>query len=125
VEHDAPASISLVNKENAMRYEIWSNVSYRLVEKLVPDYRQFMDGYEARALMIKTAEGEVPSLEGDVSSALEDLYMLFNSDERPNRKIVHSLSVGDVVRFGESAYSVELAGFKKLDFFDPETRAGN
>lgn len=105
-----------------MKYEIWNNVSYKLEIRPIPGYFQHIDGYRPDAVMLMSAEGEVPAMEGDVTSALEDLYMRFNDDDRPNGKIANSMSVGDVVKLGDAAFAVEERGFRKLESFNPVTR---
>ncbi len=108
-----------------MKYQIWSNVSYR--NKLDRDYVQFMDGYRPEAPMLMSHEDEAPMvLVADpamrapmLEALLESIFALFNVDERPNGKIVHSLSVGDVVKVGDEAYAVKTLGWEKLDKFEP------
>ena len=108
-----------------MRYQIWSNESYKLREKPIPGYAQFLDGYRPDALMRMTFEGDIfSSVESKESAidALHELFARFNQDDRPNGGAAHSLSVGDVIKINDEAWSVDVVNFTKLDRFEPVAR---
>jgi hypothetical protein len=101
----------IVNGENAMKYQIWSNVTMR------PD--QFMSGYQPGDRMFKSWEDKTAPTSEPEDVFLEELFCMFNADERPNGKIAHSLSVGDVVVLNDTAYAVKSVGFERLPEFSP------
>ena len=60
--------------------------------------------------------------DGEVEAAdLEDVYSLFNSDERPALHRGHSMSISDVVKTEDGMYFCDLVGFKKIDFDESQT----
>jgi hypothetical protein len=97
-----------------VKYQIWSNIAYGRADR-------FIDGYHAADKMLMSWEGEVhPNLRSlSVHAILESVFMAFNADDRPNGKIAHSLSMGDVVVLDGAAYKVSMVGFVKLAEFTP------
>lgn len=75
-------------------------------------------GYEniSSAIYDKVFEGEVNA------QNLDEVFFLFNQDDRPNAKTMHSLSVSDVVAVDESDtvapgyYYCDTIGFTKVEF---------
>lgn len=85
-------------------YEIWSNESKR------PE--KFLTGYAPMDLMICSHRGTIV----DASPmTLNRLWGVFNADDRPNGRLAHSLSVGDVVVIGALAHDVKVVGFELGD----------
>ena len=76
-----------------------------------------MDGYRLGDTMKMSWEGTVDAKSHD--DQLEYLWVRFNQDDRPNGRIAHSLSVGDVVVLDSEAYRVDAMGFSKLGSFEP------
>jgi|SRR5215472_590320 len=87
-----------------LKYEIWSNVA--------EDPMRFFNGYRQGNPMKKSWEGELEvDQKIETDDQLECLFMKFNMDNRPNGKVAHSLSVGDVVVLDGKAYAVQMMGF--------------
>jgi hypothetical protein len=97
-----------------MKYQIWSNIAYGRVDR-------FIDGYHPADKMLMSWEGEVhPNLRTlAIERRLEAIFMAFNADDRPNGKIAHSLSMGDVVTLDGVAFAVDVCGFRLLKEFTP------
>lgn len=70
----------------------------------------------------KVFEGEVKA------KALEDIYTLFNQDNRANRMTMHALSVSDVIAVDESDtvvpgyYYCDVIGFTKVEFGESQSK---
>jgi hypothetical protein len=72
----------------------------------------FVRAYEPGDRLVKGWAGEI---DGDPETplvVLEALFMRHNRDDRPDGRLCPSMSIGDVVVLGESAYSVASFGFK-------------
>jgi hypothetical protein len=112
-----------------MKYEIWSNMAGRSKEfrEANPDHSQFFNGYKPGAPMMKSYEAPLwDACKSFViihpEIVLERLFEMFNADSRPNGRVAHSLSIGDVVVLdtnARTAYSVESRGFKEVENFEP------
>lgn len=78
--------------------------------------------YEPGDLLVRGWMGEVDDDLVSFTSALHDLaeiiFARHNSDNRPDGQLCPSMSVGDVVVFGEVALSVDRTGFKVVQL-DP------
>lgn len=81
-------------------------------------------GYEtiSPAIYDMVFEGEVPAKE------LGEVFAMFNRDDRPNTKTMHSLSISDVVAVDESDtvapgyYYCDPIGFTKVAFGEPRAQ---
>lgn len=73
-------------------------------------------------LSYRTAQRENFSLldyscvfDGEVDAdGLDDIFAIFNSDERPNPKTMHSLSVSDLVVTTDGTFYCDNFGWKKI-----------
>lgn len=73
-------------------------------------------------LSYKTAQRENFSLldyncvfDGEVDAdGLDDIFAIFNADERPNPKTMHSLSVSDLVVTKDGTFYCDNFGWKKI-----------
>lgn len=81
-------------------------------------------GYEDGDELYLAWHGEMSGDFGDADTLLSEIFALLNSDNRPNRFIAPSLSVGDVVtleargdedRLVLRSYSCEVTGWRELD----------
>ncbi len=65
-------------------------------------------------------ETEVKEQEGislNVSVVMEELYERLNRPDRPNRKTMRSMSVGDIIQIdGKEWFFCDSVGFKKISF---------
>ena len=65
-------------------------------------------------------ETEVKEQEGtalNVSEIMEGLYERLNRPDRPNRKTMRSMSVGDIIQIdGKELFFCDSVGFKKIFF---------
>lgn len=65
-------------------------------------------------------ETEVKEQEGtalNVSEIMEGLYERLNRPDRPNRKTMRSMSVGDIIQIdGKELFFCDSVGFKKISF---------
>ncbi len=65
-------------------------------------------------------ETEVKEQEGtalNVSVIMEGLYERLNRSDRPNRKTMRSISVGDIIQIdGKEFFFCDSVGFKKISF---------
>lgn len=76
--------------------------------------RDSFTGYGYGDRMILAWEGETPA-DPDPLDTLERLFILFNRDDRPTGQICSSMSIGDVVVLGETAWSCTRDGWVVLD----------
>lgn len=79
----------------------------------------FIRGYEPGDRLVKGWEGEIAHHPDDdpdsfVTPTLERLFMRHNRDDRPDGQLCPSMSVGDVVILGETAWSVADFGFEPV-----------
>ena len=74
------------------------------------------DGYSGDISVPPTSEAETRRL-------LEDIWVVHNSDDRPDGQTAWSLSCGDVVVLGEVAWSVSAVGFDHVQL-DPKDLTG-
>ena len=89
-----------------MNYKILHNVGSE---------KSFLDGYRQGDFLVVGFEGEI-DLSGDITSGslektAEMVFYRHNRDDRPDAETAPSLSVGDVIVFGEIAVSVLPIGF--------------
>src|SRR3954454_20367508 len=76
----------------------------------------FLSGYEPGDVLIAGWVGATPLDEPlDVFAAAEEVFARHNRDDRPDGQLCPSMSVGDVVVFGEEAMSVADIGFARVD----------
>lgn len=69
-------------------------------------------GYEPGEVLIAGWAGTITVDESlDVFAAAERIWVLHNSDDRPDDQLCPALSVGDVVVLGETTLTVEPAGW--------------
>ena len=65
-------------------------------------------------------ETEVKEQEGtalNISVVMEGLYERLNRPDRPNRKTMRSMSVGDIIQIdGKELFFCDSVGFKKISF---------
>jgi hypothetical protein len=72
----------------------------------------FMRGYQPGDVLIAGWAGTESLDESlDVFAVAERIWIRHNRDDRPDGQLCPSLSVGDVVVIGETALTVESAGF--------------
>lgn len=71
----------------------------------------FCRTYEPGDRLVKGWTGEVatPSV-----AALDDIFARHNRDDRPDGRLCPSMSVGDVIILGDTAWSVASFGFKPV-----------
>lgn len=74
-------------------------------------------GYENGDTLDVVYTGEV--LANSYASALDFLFMIHNQDDRPRRKEIRSMSVGDVIGFLEdgqvkAVFAVAKVGFEEI-----------
>ena len=82
---------------------------------------RFMRGYERGDRLVKGYSDEIdlaPSDEASTMTVLEWIFARHNRDDRPDGRLCPSMSVGDVVVLGETAWTVEDIGFARVDL-DP------
>ena len=91
---------------------------YQNVEKDAEGRPLGFFGYQPGQQLLFIERGEV-EFAGSVTSLLEDLFGLHNMDDRPYRKKVRSMSVGDMVILeladGPQAWVVDHVGWKKVE----------
>jgi hypothetical protein len=86
----------------------------------------FMRAYEPGDRLVRGYEGELPNHfalvvdEATARATAEVVFWIHNRDDRPDGQLCPSMSVGDVVVFGEMALSAEPAGWRivQLDAAD-------
>ena len=49
--------------------------------------------------------------------SLEDIYCMFNQDDRPNSKTMHSVSMSDIIEMDGVPYYVDNIGFAMMEKF--------
>jgi len=79
----------------------------------------FSRGYQQGDRLVKGHEGDVDVSVRTTSVGLNAVYERHNRDDRPDGQTAPSLSVGDVVLLGETAFTVAWAGFDRVDV-DPD-----
>ena len=76
----------------------------------------FCRAYQPGDRLVRGHQGEVDGSAGLSPIAhCEQLFSRHNRDDRPDGQLCPSMSVGDVIVFGEVAYSVDHCGFKRVD----------
>lgn len=99
------------------------NVPYSILVNVQYDRPGKWHGYVDSDLLCRTWQGEVEvdetqAREIDLSDAMyhacETLFARHNRDDRPDGQVGPSLSVGDVVVIGETAFSCEPQGWSLL-----------
>jgi hypothetical protein len=73
----------------------------------------FGRGYRRGDRLVKGYSGEVSGDPGPYM--LEHLFDRHNRDDRPDGRLCPSMSVGDVIILGETAWTVESMGFAPVD----------
>lgn len=64
---------------------------------------------------MRCAERRLMDLPEDDRTALDEVWIFFNQDERPNANYDRCLAVGDVVTLDErDSYAVSAAGFRRV-----------
>jgi hypothetical protein len=76
----------------------------------------FARPYEPGDRLVRGFAGEVYGDPADLAAAAEVVFARHNRDDRPDGRTAPSLSVGDVVVFGEVAVSVARFGFVRVEF---------
>ena len=64
------------------------------------------------------ADGHTGTIEfvwSDIEVTLNEIYEIHNSDNRPDGSSAPSLSIGDVIVLGESAFTVAELGFTSIN----------
>lgn len=79
----------------------------------------FRRGYEPGDRLVKGWSGELAfsryeHLDNPTYAILEDLFARHNRDDRPDGRLCPSMSVGDVVVVGESAWTVMREGWSPV-----------
>ena len=84
-----------------MKYTNYTNLNAR-----------YSRGYKRGDRLVKGWEGTiVHHPDDDPIAALETLFARHNRDDRPDGQLCPSISVGDVVILGETAWSVAMVGW--------------
>jgi hypothetical protein len=83
---------------------------------------RFSTPYQHGHRLVRGHTGTVDA-DGDITAKVlsrlcEVVFARHNRDDRPDGQLCPSMSVGDVVVFGESAFSVDSVGFVAVDL-DP------
>ncbi len=91
-----------------MQYQCWTNIDAR-----------FARAYEPGDRLVRGWQGEMEpeffdSGNVDFATMAEQVFDWHNRDDRPDGQMCPSMSVGDVVQFGEVALSVAFMGFTKV-----------
>ena len=89
-----------------MIYECWTNVDARFSRTYEPGDRLVRGWCDVVA-----STDPVPRFE----VLAEDVFARHNRDDRPDGQLCPSMSIGDVVMFGEVAMSVDGIGFARVD----------
>lgn len=89
-------------------------MNYRILHN-VGSEKSFLDGYRQGDFLVVGFEGEI-DFSGSVTPeslerVAEMIFYRHNRDDRPDAESAPSLSVGDVIVFGEVAVSVLPIGF--------------
>jgi hypothetical protein len=79
----------------------------------------FVRPYEHGDRLVRGYPGEIDVDPADLAAAAEAVFVRHNRDDRPDGLTAPSLSVGDVVVFGEVALSVAGVGFVRVAL-DPD-----
>jgi hypothetical protein len=87
-------------------YECWTNVDARLSRTYEPGDRLVRGWCDVVA-----STDPVPRFE----VLAEEVFARHNRDDRPDGQLCPSMSIGDVVVFGEVAMSVDGIGFARVD----------
>ncbi len=87
------------NSRNTIDYRILHNLDACFSRPYQPGDR-LADGYVGRV-----------AVDNDLASVPEEIFATHNRDDRPDGKFAPSMSVGDVVIVGETAFSVDRFGF--------------
>lgn len=97
-------------------------MKYRLLHN-VGEEKSFLEGYRPGDTLVVGFEGNIDSPATVSVEALDSLAELVfyrhNRDDRPDAHESPSLSVGDIIVFGEVAFSVLPIGFAQV-FVDTE-----
>lgn len=73
---------------------------------------------EARMRCGERSEMELPERDG---GALDEIWALFNADDRPNGRYERSLSVADVITLdGKKSYAVTSTGFREVELLSAD-----
>jgi hypothetical protein len=76
----------------------------------------FVRPYERGDRLVRGHVGTIEVESGDgVTAIAERLFARHNRDDRPDRQLCPSMSVGDVIVIGEIAVSVAGVGFQQVD----------
>lgn len=80
----------------------------------------FMRGYERGDPLVRGYSGEIATSMFDhlldpTDAILERIFALHNRDDRPDGRLCPSMSVGDVVILGETAWTVLPSGWERVD----------
>jgi hypothetical protein len=76
----------------------------------------FIRTYERGDRLVHGYTGTIDVHDGDDASTIaERLFARHNRDDRPDRDLCPSMSVGDVIVIGEIAVSVAGVGFRRVD----------
>jgi hypothetical protein len=87
-----------INSGNTIDYRILHNLDARFSRPYQSGDR-LADGYVGRHAA------------NDLTAVCEEVFAIHNRDDRPDGKSAPSMSVGDVVIAGETAFSVDRFGF--------------
>lgn len=99
-----------------MKYTNWTNIDARFARPYQPGDR-LVKGWsdDVPAVVPVIATGNPLEM---VLATAERVFMRHNADDRPDGQLCPSMSVGDVVAFGEVAVSVDRRGFVQVSL-DP------
>jgi hypothetical protein len=76
----------------------------------------YLRAYQSGDRLVRGHQGEVDGSAGlSMVATAERLFTIHNRDDRPDGQLCPSMSVGDVIAFGEIAFSVDACGFKRVD----------
>lgn len=93
-----------------------STIGYTNYTNIDGDWR---NGYKRGDRLVRGYSGEIsPSaaaILNPIASVLELIFSLHNRDDRPDGRLCPSMSIGDVIILGETAFTVTRDGFETVD----------
>lgn len=98
---------------NELEYQLWSNIDGSFLSGGYRPGQRLVRGYRGTVTATTDADGSP-----DLTATAEALFARHNRDDRPDGRMCPSMSVGDVVQFGEVCYTVAKVGWDPVSL-DP------